>query len=369
MKTPAAVLTTCHAGQPFGDSKPIEIREVDLADPTGKMVLVEVMVAGLCHSDLSVVNGSRERPVPLVLGHEASGRVVKVGPDVQGVAAGDRVTFTFQPACGECDLCVDSGGERCAPALEANVAGTLLHGERFLSENGEPLFHHSNVAAFANFTVVHQSSVIKVDDDVPFEIAALLGCAVTTGGGAVMNAARVREGERVAIVGAGGVGLSALLVARAFDAAVVDVVEPAASKHEILREFGATNIVTPDTVQREHYDVVIEAAGVKPAFEMGVTMLRPGGRLVSVGLPHPDATAEINILDVVFKSKQIIGSYHGSGDPNEDLKVYVDLWRQGKLELEKLVTKRIGLDGLNEALDDLQHAREIRQLIMIGEEK
>lgn len=365
MKIRAAVLTECGRSKPYAESAPIEIRELDLAEPGQDMVRVAIEAASLCHSDLSVVNGSRARPTPMVLGHEASGRVLDVGPGVEGYASGDRVAFTFQPHCGVCDLCISSGGIRCRPAFQANTDGLLINGQSLLSDGERSYHHHTGVSGFAEATVVHHSSLIKVDDDIPYEVAALLGCAVLTGGGAVKNAAELAPGERVAVVGAGGVGLAAILVAQALGAESVDVVDPAEHKHEFLRSLGAAQTYLPAEAPLDSYDVVIEAAGVGPALESAVKMLKPGGRAVSIGLPAETVTAQIGVLDLVFKSKRIIGSYHGSGRAAEDLPVYADLWRQGKLALEKLVTRSITLSELNYALDGLDQAAEFRQIIRL----
>jgi len=361
----ASILTTCEATQPYSGSKPIVFEEVELAPPTIGMVKVKVEVASLCHSDLSVVNGSRARPTPIVLGHEASGTIIEIGPEVTDFKTGDRVAFTFQPACGQCDLCVSTDNQQCEIAAKANVDGTLMWGKTFLSKDGQPLHHHTGVSAFAQETVVHQSSIIKIADDVPFSIGALLGCAVTTGGGAVKNAAKVQTGERVAVIGAGGVGIAAMLVAKAMGAAFVDVVDPAENKHALLRELGASQVYLPADAPKEYYDVVIEAAGHVSALQPAMAMLRAGGRAVSVGLGDPAAVLEVNYLDLVFKSKSLIGSYHGSGDVREDLEEYIQMWRRGDLPLEKLVSKEVPLEELNQAMDDLQEARELRQLIRI----
>lgn len=367
----AAVLQSSENSRPYVESCPVVVEELELAAAPMRMVKVKVELASLCHSDLSVVNGARTRPVPMVLGHEASGTVIEVGPEVQTVKVGDRIAFTFQPHCGECDLCIVSGGERCSKAFDANVDGTLMDGVTVFSRGDQAIHHHTGVAAFAEQTVVHESSVMRVDDDVPFDVAALLGCAVTTGGGAVKNAARLQPGERVAIVGAGGVGMAALLVAKAIGAECVDVVDPAVNKHEMIRAIGADTIYSPGNAPGDHYDVVVEAAGVGPALEASLPLLRAGGRLVSVGLPSPTTQVAINYLDIVSKSKSVIGSYHGSGNATEDLEYYIDLWRQGRLPLERLVSRTVGLEDLNEAMDALADATVMRQLINVksGEPK
>ncbi|NUL49219.1 alcohol dehydrogenase catalytic domain-containing protein [Cellulosimicrobium funkei] len=361
----SAVLVEEGLARPYAQSKPIDVRDLELGRAEGRNVRVRVKVAGVCHSDLSVVNGSRSRPRPMVLGHEASGIVMETGSEVSGVKVGDHVAFTFQPHCGECELCLDSGGERCSPALQANVEGTLVDGSTVFRDHGEGVYHHTGVSAFSEETIVHESSVVVIDDDVPFEIGAVLGCAVTTGGGAVKNAARLAEGETVAVVGAGGVGMASALVARALKASRVDIVDLSESKREMAMTLGFDHAYSPSDAPHASYDVVIEAAGVAAALEGAVPLLRPGGRLVSVGLPRPGSSVSVDYLDLVFNNKSIIGSYHGSGNLVADLSLYVSMWRSGALPLEDLITDRIGIDYLNEAFDALSDARVLRQLVMI----
>ena len=362
----AAVLIEEGLNRPYSDSQPLRVLPLELGKAEGRNVKVRVEVAGVCHSDLSVVNGSRSRPRPMAIGHEGSGVVVEIGDEVSTVEIGDHVAFTFQPHCGECDLCVVSHGERCRLALTANENGTLIDGSTVFTDGENPVHHHSGVSAFAQQTIVHESSVVVIDDDVPFEIGAVLGCAVTTGGGAVKNAGRLQPGEVVAIVGAGGVGVSAGLVARALGASRVDIIDLSEEKRQMVKELGFDGVFSPDAAPENEYDVVVEAAGVAPALENALKLLRPGGRVVSVGLPHPSATISVNYLDLVFKNKSIVGSYHGSGNLLEDMETYVQLWREGVLPLEKLISRRLKLEDLNDAFDRLTDATVIRQLVMIG---
>lgn len=365
MSINAAVLKELGASRPYSESGPVQIEKVELASPQGEEVRVKVEVASLCHSDLSLVNGARVRPLPMVIGHEASGTVVEVGDEVTRVNVGDRVCFTFQPHCDECDLCKTTGGKQCRTAFEANQNGTLLHGKQYLSQDGKKLHHHTGVSAFAEETVVHQSSIIPVEDDLPFEIASLIACAVTTGGGAVKNAGKLQKGERVAVVGGGGVGMAAVLVAKAFEAELVDIVDPAEAKHKLFQELGADHSYTPESAPADYYDLVIEAAGVGPALESAVNMLRGGGRVVAVGMPTAETQISINPLDLVFKSKSVIGSYQGSGRIDEDIDVYTRLWREGRLPLEKLISRELPLTQINSALDEMSDAVGLRQVIRI----
>lgn len=366
MEIKAAVLRKPGAPRPYRDSLPVSFETIELSEPEEHEVLVQVEVASLCHSDLSVVNGTRVRPTPMVIGHEASGRVLDVGPGVTSVKKGDRVCFTFQPACGKCELCKTTSNRRCSEAFEANQKGTLLFGKQHLSSGSESLAHHTGVSAFAQAAVVHESSVIPVAEDVPYEIAALIACAVTTGGGAVKNAGKLVPGERVAVIGGGGVGIAALLVANALGASETDLIDPAEAKHDTFRDFGASNVHLPGKAPEASYDLVIEAAGVGPALQSALNLVKPGGRVVTVGMPSPETEIRVNVLDLVFQSKSLIGSYQGSGNVAEDVADYIQLWREGRLPLEKLISSRLELEDLNEALDAMSDAVGIRHLVKIG---
>ena len=213
MKTTAAVLRVMEQPIPYADSRPLEIEELDLEGPGKGEVLVEVKGAGLCHSDLSVINGSRPRQMPMVLGHEASGIVREVGSGVHGFKANDHVIFTFIPGCGTCRYCRIGRPSLCQPGMDANNAGTLMNGERRFSRDGKPYWHHCGVSGYSQYTIAVPGSLVKIDKDLPFELATLFGCAVTTGTGAAMNTAGIQSGQSVAIFGLGGVGLATRLAA------------------------------------------------------------------------------------------------------------------------------------------------------------
>ena len=214
MKITGAVLEEIGRPGPWAQSRPLTVGELDLDGPGPGEVLVEIDAAGVCHSDLSVVDGNRPRPVPMLLGHEASGRVVELGPGVTDLDVGRRVVMTFLPRCGECAGCATDGRMPCIPGSASNNAGELLGGGRRLSRDGAPVHHHLGVSAFATHAVVDTRSLVAVDDDVPADVAAVLGCAVLTGGGALVNAAPPEPGQSVMVVGLGGVGMAALLTAR-----------------------------------------------------------------------------------------------------------------------------------------------------------
>src|SRR5918998_241510 len=244
MKTTAAVLYTMEHSAPYSGSQQLVIEELDLSGPGRGEVLVEIIAAGLCHSDLSVIDGSRPRVMPMVMGHEAAGIVRDVGPAVHDLADGDRVVFSFVPVCGHCLPCATGRPALCENGAAANTAGTLLAGDRhFKNPAGQELNHHLGVSAFSRYTVAAQESLVKIDPDVPLENAALFGCAVMTGVGAVINTARVEPGTGVAVFGLGGVGLSAVLGAAASGAWPIVAVDLFDAKLELARRVGATQTV------------------------------------------------------------------------------------------------------------------------------
>ncbi|WP_090967911.1 alcohol dehydrogenase catalytic domain-containing protein [Nocardioides exalbidus] len=365
MKITAAVLEVLGAKRPYASSTPLTVAELDLEPPTGREVLVRMEAAGICHSDLSVVDGNRPRPVPMLLGHEACGRVEAVGPDATQVMVGQRVVMTFLPRCGECDGCRTDGIRPCVRGSASNEAGHLIGGGSRLSRGGEPVSHHLGVSGFATHAVVDERSVVPVDDDVPPGVAAVLGCAVLTGGGAVLNAGRPRPGDTVAVVGLGGVGMAALLTALSVDDVTVVGVDAAPDKVAAARDLGAHRALAPAEAVEQGLaaDVVIEAAGNVRAFETAVEVTGPGGRTVTVGLPPAAALASISPLRLVAGGRSIIGSYLGSAVPSRDIPAFVELWRAGRLPVERLITSTIALADVNEGMDDLADGRALRQVI------
>lgn len=364
MKTYGAVLERVGDPRPFAGSRPLTVQELDLDGPGDNEVLVRIEAAGICHSDLSVVDGNRRRPTPMLLGHEAAGIVEQAGAGVGDLPVGTRVVMTFLPRCGDCDGCRTEGVRPCVPGSAANEAGTLMDGGFRLRRDGADVHHHLGVSGFATHAVVDRRSVVPVGDDVPPVVAALLGCAVLTGGGAVVNAARVQPGQRVAVVGLGGVGLAAVLTALALDDVEVIGVDPLADKQRHAADLGATALTPDEALARGlRADVVVEAAGSARAFETAVDLTGPGGTTVTVGLPAPDARASISPLALVGGGRTIVGSYLGSAVPARDIPVFADLWRRGDLPLERLVSSTFDLDDINGAMDRLAEGHELRQVV------
>jgi Zn-dependent alcohol dehydrogenase len=363
-----AVLERIGAPRPYTTSRPLVVEQLDLAPPGAGELLVRIEAAGVCHSDLSVVDGNRVRPVPMLLGHEAAGIVEQVGTGVTAAEPGQRVTLTFLPRCGRCPACATDGLTPCEPGSAANAAGTLLGGGIRLSRAGEPVHHHLGVSGFASHAVVSQASAVPVPDDVPPSVAALLGCAVLTGGGAVLNVGRPVPGQTVAVVGLGGVGMAALLTALAHDSVDVVAVDVLPEKLAAARALGAQRGYTPQQAidGGVRAPVVIEAAGHPAALQTAIALTAPGGRTITVGLPPPDARISLAPLGFVAEGRSLIGSYLGSAVPGRDIPRFVALWRSGLLPVQALVSDNIALDDINAAMDHLADGTAVRQLVTFG---
>lgn len=373
MKTQAIVLSDMERPRPYAVSRPLALEEVELDPPGPGEVLVELAAAGLCHSDLSVINGTRAWPLPLVLGHEASGIVRETGPGVSDLAPGDHVVFSFLPVCGRCAECVGGRGWLCERGVVANRAGTLLSGgRRFHGGDGRGLFHHLGVSGFSQHTVAARESLVKIDPDLPLEIAVLFGCAVMTGVGAVVNAAKVAPGTSVAVFGLGGVGLSAVLGARVAGAWPIIAVDRLATKLDIARQCGATHVV--DASQNDPVAVIkalsqggvhtaIEAVGSELVIAQAYAATRRGGKTVAIGLPHPSRQLSLPAASLIAEERQLQGCYMGSCVPQRDIPRFINLYKAGLLPVDILKSREIPLDRVNEAFDALADGEVVRQVI------
>ena len=371
MRVRAAVLEECGRPAPYADSRPLSIGELELDAPGAGELLVRIAAAGVCHSDLSVVDGSRPRPTPMALGHEAAGVVEAVGPGVDDVRPGEHVVLIFLPSCGLCADCAGGRPMACAVAARANAAGTLLGGGRRLHRDGADVHHHIGVSAFAERTVVSRRSVVPVGDDVPLETAALFGCAVLTGVGAVLNAGDVRPGDSVAVFGLGGVGLAAVMGAVVAGAGPLVAVDPVAGKRELALELGATHAFGPEAAVERIREaagggvrVAIEAVGSAAVLRAAYDATRLGGRTVTVGLPAPGAELTIPALSLTAEARTLTGSLMGSAVPHRDIPTYVDLWRAGRLPVERLASGTLPLERVNEAMDALAGGQVVRQVLV-----
>ncbi|MFE3054277.1 alcohol dehydrogenase catalytic domain-containing protein [Nocardia sp. NPDC059239] len=361
-----AVLEEIGRARPYAQSRPISVCRLELGDPGPTEVLVAIEAAGLCHSDLSVVDGNRPRPLPMLLGHEAAGTVVAVGERVADLLIGQRVVMSFLPRCEECDACARDGQLPCTAGTRANTAGELLHHAGHLSRGGDRVRHHLGVSGFATHAVVDRASLVPVGNSVPPEIAALFGCAVLTGGGAVLNVADPRPQDSLMVVGLGGVGMAALLTAKAIGVERLIAVDRLADKLAMAKELGATETYMPEQIAdqgiRARY--VVECAGHPAAFETAYTATEPGGMTITVGLPGPNSTVTLPPLSITAEARTIVGRYLGSAVPARDIPRYEQMWREGRLPVEKLITSRIGLEEINEALDLLADGAAVRQIIV-----
>ncbi|MGZ5650737.1 MAG: zinc-dependent alcohol dehydrogenase family protein [Usitatibacter sp.] len=372
MKIRAAVLNAMGAAMPYAKSKPLTIEELELRPPGPGEVLVRMGAAGLCHSDLSVINGDRPRPTPMALGHEAAGVIEELGAGVSDLKKGDHVVLVFIPSCGHCNPCAEGRPALCEPGAAANTAGTLLTGERRLFKDGKPINHHMGCSAFAEAAVVSRHSIVKVDPDLPLEEAELFGCAVLTGVGAVVNTAQVRVGSTVAVVGLGGVGLASVLGAVAAGARAIVAVDLSDDKLALARKLGAThtfNAADADVVEkvkqatRGGVDYAIEMAGSVRAFDTAYRITRRGGTTVTAGLPPPTATWAMPSTNLVAEERTIKGSYIGTCVPSRDLPRYIDLYMQGKLPVDKLMSGKLKLEQINEGFDLLHEGKAVRQVL------
>jgi Zn-dependent alcohol dehydrogenase len=366
-----AVLAEMGLPTPYAESRPLEIVDLELDPPGPGELLVEVRAAGLCHSDLSVIDGSRPRVMPMVLGHEAAGEVLETGPGVTALAPGDHVVLAFVPSCGHCAPCRSGRAALCEPGAAANVAGTLLGGERRVrAPDGSEQNHHLGVSAFSERIVVSEHSAVRVPSDLPFETAALFGCAVLTGVGAVVNSAEVRAGDSVAIFGLGGVGLAALLGAVASGASEIAAVDVVPEKLDLARELGATaTVLAGENVAEEVREAtaggpekVIETVGSERVLADAYAATRRGGTTVTVGLPDPERMLTIPAVSLVAEERTLKGSYLGTCVPSRDIPRFIDLHRAGRLPVERLLTGRVGLGELNEAFDRLARGEAVRQV-------
>jgi len=373
MKIRAAVLNAIGAKAPFVDSKPLTIEEVELASPGHGEVLVRIGAAGLCHSDLSVINGDRPRPMPMALGHEAAGVIEQLGDGVTDLQRGDHVVLVFVPSCGHCGPCAEGRPALCEPGAAANGAGTLLSGERRLSRSGKPINHHLGCSVFAEYATVSRRSVVKIDPELPLDHAALFGCAVLTGVGAVVNTAQVRAGASVAVIGLGGVGLASLLGARAAGARQIIAVDLSDAKLDLAGSLGATRSFNAGNADCQNQIRELTSGGVEYAFELAGSVraldlaykiTRRGGTTVTAGLPPPTATLALSPVNLVAEERTLKGSYIGTCVPSRDIPRYIELFRQGRLPVDRLMTGKLELEDINRGFDLLHEGRAVRQVVV-----
>ena len=357
-----------------GVGKPIQVYEdVDIIEPRPGEVRVKVSYCSICHSDLSVVDGSLPAPGDVILGHEASGVVESVGAGVDNLAVGDHVVLTPVPPCGHCYFCLRGDATLCANNLSLyNFA--LADGNTGLSRNGEVIYRGLGVAAFAEYVVTSPHGAVKIPPEIPLELACLMGCALQTGIGSVLNTAQVETGATVTVMGLGGVGIAAVQGARLAGASVILASDPVAERRELAKSFGATHVIDPlaedlsarclELTQNIGMDYVFETAGIAKLVETGIDLVRPGGAVVCVGAAPLDQGIEINPF-TMFSSleKKLLGCLMGSCNSLHEIPRLSCLWQSEQIDLENMVTNRRPLEEINEAFDDLQAGRGIRTVL------
>ncbi len=366
-----AVLRERGLPRPYVESRPLEIVELELPDPQAGELLIEVGAASLCRSDLSVVTGARVWPLPMVIGHEAAGKVTAVGPGATDFAPGDDVVLAYLPQCGQCVRC--RGGEAwlCDVGAAANQKGELLTGGTRLTHNGEKLHHHMGVAGFAEFTLVAEASAVKVPRGLAARDTCIFGCAVLCGAGTALNTAAVGEHDSVAVVGLGAVGLSAILGARAAGVERIVAVDRLEAKLASASSLGATDVLVSDDrtparvaeLTEGGVDHAIEASGTLEGFDLAMRLVRRGGMVTTLGLPGPGVSHDLGLAPLVANGVTIRGSYLGSCVTSRDVPRFIDLYREGRFPTDKLVSHRISLDDINLALDRLADGEALRQVI------
>ena len=349
------------------DAEKMDLRDdVEAVGPGPGQVRVRVRAAGVCHSDLSARNGGLPQPMPAILGHEAAGDVVAVGDGVTGLAEGDKVIVNWLPPCGACPSCLRGQPYMCMThVIAAYIEPRFKVGET-------PAFGMAGCGAFAEELVAPAEGAVKIAGDVPYEVAALVGCGVMTGVGAVINTAKVEPGATVAVIGCGGVGIAAIQGARLSGAAVIVGVDPVEGKHEVARRFGATHAVHPDQLGElsaeltggEGFDYAFEVVGAPATIRTAWSAARRGGTVVIVGAGRADQQVEFTPFELLFDGKKMLASLYGTADVRRDYARLLGLWRAGRLDLEGMITHRLKLDDLDQGLAALGHGDVIRQVII-----
>lgn len=350
----------------FAPNQPLGIEDVDIDEPQPNEVVIKTAAAGVCHSDLHFMEGKYPYPVPTVLGHESAGTVEKVGSAVTRVKPGDRVVVAFVTSCGVCNSCVTGKPYLCSNTGALGRIGRIKLGDK-------PMMQFANTSAFAEQQLVHENALVHVPDDVPMEVAALVGCSVMTGVGAVSNTVKMPVGSTVAVVGAGGVGLNIIQGAKLAGASRIIAVDLLENKLAAAREFGATDVVdasTGDSVQAVKnltgggVDYAFEAIGLAKTAEQCWGMIKPGGKAVVVGMVPIGQTVNLPGHEFVLGEKSMLGSFYGSTRQQYDMPWLMELYRQKRLKIDELITRRYKLSEINEAYEALKNGEVNRSVIM-----
>lgn len=354
--------------------KPLEVDEITLAPLAPEQVRVRIVASGVCHSDLSQATGALPAGTPCVLGHEGAGVVESVGSDVHHVKPGDHVVIAWVAACGHCWFCLRGEVHLCRNAIRDTYSMPYA-----TDAGGNALFTSMGVSSFATATNCLARAVVPIDTDIPLDIASLIGCGVATGAGAALNTAPVEHGSAVAVIGLGGVGLASLMAAKVRGAAQIIAIDPVASRRETAIALGATHAVNPadgDVVKqvrsitgRRGADYVFEAVGRRATIESAIEATRRGGTTCIVGAAPVDERVSLSAYDLYMHAKTLVGCQYGSVVPGRDFPMLLNLWRTGRLPLERLITGRVTLDEVNGAFDDLRSGSGIRSVIVNEQEE
>ncbi|RJR27589.1 MAG: Zn-dependent alcohol dehydrogenase [Desulfobacteraceae bacterium] len=366
MKTRAAVLHEY--------KKPLVIEELELEGPKEKEVLVQYKAAGLCHTDLSILHGTLTMPpLPCIPGHEGAGVVKEVGPGVTKVKPGDHVLAMWVPVCGRCVYCLKDQPYLCAEKDKAR-GGSMLDGTFRLKKGDRHIHSMMGVGTFSEYNVLSEQSILPIDKDLPFDLTSVVGCAVITGVGAVLNKAKVKPGSSVAVVGVGGIGLNVIQGAVLANATTIIAIDILDEKLELAKQFGATHTINAlkqdpvekalDITNRIGIDYSFEALGKTETAMTCFKMLRRGGNAVIVGVPGLDKTLTLPMYEFSLMEKSMLGSYYGSADSRSQLKVLLDLYKTGRLKLDQLVTKRYPFEQINEGFKDLESGKNARGVVV-----
>jgi len=373
MRMTAAVMYEQGLPAPYAESQPFKIEEVELEGPGEGEVLVEVKAAGLCHSDLSVVAGLRKRQLPVVGGHEGAGVVVEVGRGVSNLKPGDHVVMTTASGCGHCRPCTDQRPVLCESVGVARAQGFLPNGQRRLNLKGKPLYHYSGISSFSQYAVAAPSALIKADKSVPLDTAAMFGCAVVTGVGCVLNAAKVRPGQSVAVLGLGGVGLNSVMAAKLSGASQIIGIDINEAKFALAKELGCTDTLLatdPDIVAKVKdltgggVDYSFEISGARPAMVTANAITRKGGEVVCVGLGATGDLFQYAHAGLVSEEKVFRGSLMGSSIAERDIPLYLRFFLEGRLPVDRLKSGSISFAELNDNLDALDRGAVLRQILL-----
>jgi NDMA-dependent alcohol dehydrogenase len=352
---------------------PFDIQTLTLDEPHTGEVLVKIAACGVCHSDYHLATGTTRHPMPVVCGHEGAGVVEAVGAGVTSIQPGDHVTLSWTPDCGECFYCRRGQPNLCETYTEPIWAGTMLDGTTRLHDNSDPVYAYCGLATFAEYVVVPQQSCVKIRKDIPLEVAALVGCAVATGVGAVLYTAGVRPGESVVVIGCGGVGLNTVQGAALCGAHPIIAIDTNQAKMTLACEFGATHTLLSDTNIREGVraltdgrgaDYAFEAVGVPVLQELALDLVRPGGMVVLEGLSAMGTGTNLPGAIITRQEKTVKGSYYGSVNPQRDFPLLLDLYSAGKLKLDQLISHTYHLEQINEAFETMLRGEIARGVIV-----